>query len=360
MAEKFRIVDVDTQPSSDVTFDRPKERFQLVDVTNEPTPEEKREALLRGAEEGLYVGGAGTVGAIGGGKAGALMGSAFGPAGTFVGGAAGAIAGGLLTAKAAEEAAKKLLPQDDDEETAPYREGGKTFGQGIAMAPSAFFLPKSMATSLLPKFISELGMKARKHPLSYIGAEAGSAAGAGIGAGAAESYDPGDPLTRFGAEIAGGALSPFKLIIGNVGPLITGLKNQIKTYSRGGREERAASLIIDALERNKENPEQLSKELKRLNSLIATPSSAQLTGSPTLISLEKSLGTGSPSFLAHIDKQGKQAFEAYQDVIGSLQAIGDPPLLLQQRCRKTCLAQCFRQIGWRLKQRRPAALRPFV
>lgn len=316
----------------EVTFTRPTDRADriFVPVTDgNLTNEEKRDAIRRGMEEGLYTGGGALVGAVAGGKTGALVGgAAAGPPGAVAGGLLGTVGGMLLGGKASEEAASQIIPEEEDDRAIPYREGGKTTGQSIAAAPGVFFLPQRFTSTMLGRFVSELGTKARKYPISYIMAETGAAAGAGVGAGLAENYDPGDPTTRFAAEVAGGAASPFKLVLGNVGPLTTGIKNTIRSFTPGGREQRAANLLLDVIESKKGDPKALIKELQRIRPAMgAYPSTAQATGNPFFISLEKSLGAGSPSFLAGVDEQGKTAFHAYQEVIDSLREIGDPNTL---------------------------------
>ena len=327
MANTRRLVPVDET----VAFEKPSgdRGRRLVQVSDGATAEEKRTAILRGIEEGAYTGGTALTGMIGGAKAGALIGgAAAGPPGAMAGGGLGAITGGFIGGLAGDFSSKSIIPEEEGEATVPYREGGKTFGTGIAMAPAAFFLPASYGNSLLGRFISELGMKARKFPKSYLLTEASSAAGAGIGAAVAESYDPGDAVTRFGAEVVGGAASPFKFVIGQVGPLTTFIKNRIKSLSKGGREERAATLLVDVLQRSGEDPIELQKQLQKIQRAVgADPTAAQATGSPILIGLEKSLASKNPTFLSRIDQKGRDSFRAYQGVIDSLRSIGDPELL---------------------------------
>jgi hypothetical protein len=116
------------------------------------------------------------------------------------------IAGGV-TGFFAGRQAEQLFPEVSRPDLLPYREGGKTFGDSIAFAPTAFGIPQ-MTANRVARFVSAIGESARRYPKVFLTGEALGAAGAGTGAGIAETYDPGAPGTRLAAEVVGGMFSP--------------------------------------------------------------------------------------------------------------------------------------------------------
>ncbi len=219
------------------------------------------------------------------------------------------------------------VPRDD---LVPYREGGKTFGSALSTAPAAFAIPQ-MTANRVARFLSTVGESARRSPGVFMATEAGTAAAMGIAGGTAESFFPGQTVPRLGAEVTAGVLSPGRLLVEGVNLTKQGLQ-----YARGAKatqsarmEDKAVNILLDALEKNKEDPTALIAALRQQLPQGVAPTAAQKTASPTLMDLEKSLGDFSKQFGAQTTKQGKDAMEAYELLIKNLQTMTGNPAALR-------------------------------
>jgi hypothetical protein len=260
-------------------------------------------------------------GAIGGLKAGAPFFPPYGAIG-------GMIAGGLTGYFAGREA-EKLFPGVSREDLIPYREGGKTFGDSIAFAPTAFGLPQ-MTANRVARFVSAIGESARRYPKVFLTGETLGGAGAGLGAGIAETYDPGAPGTRFAAEAVGGMFSPGRWAVNTSATILDGLRKVKGSFSAGSREARAANRLYTILE---EAGEDIPTLIRRLEAEMPisqvtppgqriTPTAAQKTGSLALTEMETALGKAHTKFLGETQEQGRQAFRAYELMVDRLKGIG--------------------------------------
>ncbi|MFM1818231.1 MAG: hypothetical protein RL364_1091, partial [Pseudomonadota bacterium] len=276
---------------------------------------------LLGTGQGLVRTAPMAAGAIGGLKAGAPFFPPYGAIG-------GMIAGGLTGYFAGREA-EKLFPGVSREDLIPYREGGKTFGDSIAFAPTAFGLPQ-MTANRVARFVSAIGESARRYPKVFLTGETLGGAGAGLGAGIAETYDPGAPGTRFAAEAVGGMFSPGRWAVNTSATILDGLRKVKGSFSAGSREARAANRLYTILE---EAGEDIPTLIRRLEAEMPisqvtppgqriTPTAAQKTGSLALTEMETALGKAHTKFLGETQEQGRQAFRAYELMVDRLKGIG--------------------------------------
>ena len=222
----------------------------------------------------------------------------------------------------------RWFPAVPREDLVPYREGGKTFGSAIGSAPAAFGLPM-MTGNRVSRFLSTFGETARRNPATFLATETITGAGMGAAGGASESYFPGQAGVRFGAELGAGILTPTKLLLAGVDAASQGLK-AIKSGVSGSQDRaqiRSANILLDALEKNQEDPAALIQALRSQLPRGIVPSSAQRTGSQTLMDLETSLSRANPQLGGQISKQGREAMEAYELLIETLQASGNPEAL---------------------------------
>ena len=130
----------------------------------EPTGGEKIKEVGIGLGEGVTRGGTLAGSIFTGARLGALTSPLTGPFGPLVGGLGG-LAYGLYTA----DALSKLFPEVSRPDLKPYREGAKTTGEGLGMAPLAFSMPVYQGTRTLGKAVSAIGEFARKSPGAYLG-----------------------------------------------------------------------------------------------------------------------------------------------------------------------------------------------
>ena len=228
---------------------------------------------------------------------------------------------------------ERWFPAVDREDLVPYREGGKTFGSAIATAPAAFGLPM-MTGNRVSKFISAFGETARRNPLAFMGTEAVTAGAMGVAGGVSESYFPGQQGVRLGTELTAGVgtglLNPTKLLFNGLDLAKGGLKQLKSSYANRSNslELKSANILLDALEKNGEDPVALAKALRQqLPGTVPTPTSGQKTGSSALMDLETALGEHHAQFGGETKQQAINSMRAYQALIDSLQKIGDPQSL---------------------------------
>jgi len=304
----------------------------------------------RGTMAGLLETGPAVSGAIYGSRLSPFIAPFMGPAAPLapvVTGGVGFMAG-LLAGKPLSEI---LVSAPESQDLVPYFEGGKTFGDTIAFAPAAFYIPQSLGTRIGP-YISRIGEFARKYPKSFLLGEASSGASASMGTILAEEYAPGQAGTRLAAELTFGIANPVRYV-----PNLTSWgANKLKTLwqmrTAQGREavmqagqesarDEATRRLIQILEEQGEDIPALIKALDEplpgapsvsypamgQPGQITGPTAAQKTGSLPLAQLEAALGTLDPNFGAELTKQGQQALLAFSKVIGKLQDAGSPEAL---------------------------------
>ena len=222
----------------------------------------------------------------------------------------------------------RWFPAVPREDLVPYREGGKTFGSSIASAPAAFGLPV-MTGNRVSRFLSAYGEAARRNPATFMATEGITAGSMGVAGGGAESYLPGNTGARLGAELAAGIFTPSRLLLSGVDLAFQGLQAAKGAIAGNASrsETRAADILANVLEKNKEDPAALIAALRAQLPPGVLPSSAQKSGSQTLMDLETSLGKSSAEFGGQIGRQGTAAMDAYELLIENLQRIGNPESL---------------------------------
>jgi hypothetical protein len=294
--------------------------------TAAPTVGEKAAEVVVGTAEGAAKGSA----VLGGGLAGFRLGMAaapflgpFAPAGPIIGTGVG-----LTTGFIASQGIDNLFPGVDRQDLAPYREGGKTFGESIAFAPAAFGIPQ-MTANRVARFVSGIGEGARKYPKTFLTSEVVAGAGAGVGGGLSEAYAPGEKGTRFVSEAAGGFFAPGRFVINASGSVADFAGTLIRSTSNTARENRAANRLLTILNEAGEDVPALIRELEKplpgaLISKEVGPTAAQKTGSPVLGVLETTLARGNARYGAAIQKQGLDSIRAYELLIERLSDIGTP------------------------------------
>jgi len=321
-------------------------------VGGEPTG--KLEQVGLGAVEGAATTGTTVLGGMAGAKTGMILGAPFFPPfGTAVGGVIGLGTGLYAGSKAASVIKDLLPPPPTDPALLPYREGGKTFGDSIAIAPMAFGIPikgaqqlstyinrmspvlanvpGGVASGQLGKFIADtaalIGQTATKYPKSFVSAEVAGAVGAGIGGGTAESIAPGEAGPRLVGEVAGGFLFPGRMVLSASGNVKDFIGTLVQSVSKESREGRAANKLYSILEESGEDIPALIKKLSKADAGGVTPSAAQKTGSTTLSVLETTLAKNNAQYGADVLKQGEESLKAYKLLAQRLQDIGTPESL---------------------------------
>lgn len=329
------------------------EEVETLSSTGEPTMGEKGTEVGYGLLEGLTRTSPTTTGAILGFRGSSRMAPLMGPyaplgilGGTMFGAGMGMAAGDLLT-----ENFDVKYPGVSRQDLVPYREGGKTWGDTIALAPIAFNIPVTQAERLsqairlieptaqkfgmagaasasrfFTEVIAGMGRTAQAYPKSFLAAEVTSGAGAGLGGGMAERYAPGEPGTRLASEIVGGVLAPSRLFI-HMGSAKSLLSNIGASFSKDAREARAANKLYSILQDSGEDIDKVIRALEANVPRGAAPTAAQKTGVRSLSILENTLARENAKYGGEIADQAKKTLEAYQLLARNLDAVGTPQAL---------------------------------
>lgn len=303
-------------------------------LTMYPTAEEKRQAVQLGATQGATKSAGIMTGAMLGLRAGTAVAPVLGPyapiapvAGTLLGTAVGMLG---------TEQLDKLLFDDliaaQRPEVAPYREGGKTFGESIAAAPALFAIPQ-MTGNRVSRFISAMGENVRKTPVTFLASEIPAAGAAGVAGGLMYNKDPEAKAGRFASEVTAGLLTPTRMLGQAVGGTYDFLKNLGYT-SASGRAMLAQNTAAEQLQRIlTESGEDIPKLIRLLEKdlprSVTSPTAAQKTGSAVMTEMERALGNLNVKFAADTQAQGKDALRAYTLLAERLKNVGTPEALTQ-------------------------------
>jgi len=237
-------------------------------------------------------------------------------------------AGGITAGYLASNNFDQLFPEISRTDLVPYREGGKTFGASIGMAPVAFGIPV-MNAGRVSQFISGIGEFARKRPAAYLAGELSAGSGAGIGGGLSEAYYPGEAGPRFFTEVAGGTFSPTRLLTYGVTNGVSVLKTLKAASSPAAKESRAIDVLTKTLEEVGADVPKLIKELQKTTPAGVRPTAAQKTGEEALSMLENTLVRGNAKYGGEVIKQGEDSLKAYKLLVERLSDIGSPEALLK-------------------------------
>lgn len=325
------------------------EEVETLSTAGEPTVGEMGTEVGYGLLEGMTRTAPATTGGIVGFRTGMAMSRLMGPYAPL--GVAGATVAGIGVGSLLGDNFDVKYPGVPRQDLVPYREGGKTWGDTIALAPIAFNIPVTQAERLssairlveptAKKFgmagaasasrfftdvIAGMGRTAQAYPKSFLAAEVTSGAGAGLGGGMAESYAPGEPGTRLTSEIVGGVLAPSRLFI-HVGSAKNLLGNIAAGFSKDAREVRAANKLYSILQDSGEDIDKVIRALEANVPAGATPTAAQKTGVRSLSILENTLARENAKYGGEIADQANKTLTAYQLLARNLDAIGTPQSL---------------------------------
>ena len=164
-----------------------------------------------------------------------------------------------------------------------------------------------------------------RNPATTAGVEMGLSVPAAVGAGIAETVDPGDPTSRMYGELAG-AFSPL-VVTSTLPDAIKGISRFLMSRTEKGVEAQAARLLQKDLVDAGSDPEKLAAILRASGDTSQT--SAQITGDERLLAIENQLVSDSGKLSDDVAKQTKEAIgelnAAYRQAITS----GDPELVRQ-------------------------------
>ena len=340
------------------------------------------EAITEGVGRGFTVGAPATAGMVVGASAGAPI---FPPFGSFIGGGIGLILGAVGGTEIEEEIFDQTPLLDD--KTIGLLEGTKVITEGLLGmgAPRAFTKVGEVALSNQTGFLNKLGDSIRlrsfnrklnpvfqpgvmpeaqrylavenpvmfkflefyrQNPGLFQIAEGFGVAGAGLGAGIAETVAPGDPLYRIGYEVGGGMALSSLNVTKYLPYLITavdGIRQDAATFAEGvgekAVEQRVGQALREFLIQRGEDPAELVRVLKNpeFNELlqdakkeyegvrplleaanIPAPNSRALTNSATLELIEGRLRSLNGRFGADVANSLDAQSQQINDIISAL------------------------------------------
>jgi hypothetical protein len=294
----------------------------------DPTAGEKAREVGIGLGEGVVRGGTLAGSIFTGARLGAMTSPVTGPAGPIIGGL-----GGLAYGLYAADALSNLFPATSNPELKPYREGAKTTGEGLGMAPLGFAIPAYQGASKLGQAVSAIGEYARSRPGAYLGKEAIASIYSGIAGGAAEEVYPGEAGPRFAAEVTAGIFGPGKFLFDVKSAAQKALDAGMSATAPDAASLRVADFLNKIVLESGDDPARLIRELdKKMASGLSVdmqpmPTAAQKAESTALSALERTLAKSSDEFGGQVRGQGEQTLRAYTLMIENLQKSGNPAAL---------------------------------
>jgi len=162
----------------------------------------------------------------------------------------------------------------------PVAAAGEVAGGNIVLAGGIGTLAKA-------KTLGKVGENILKHKKSLAAAEAGSTLGAMQGAFFGEALDPGG-YGRLVGELVGGFANPVGIFYRLAAQQVQNVKHLINTLTPEGRRDRAAVLLVNALNEAGEDPGAIAAALRKKGFDIGQTAGMK-SGSPTILALEEKL-----------------------------------------------------------------------
>ena len=313
-------------PDEDLTSSGPAAPTWAPPGDDAPAPPEGGTRVDNPGTEAFAAGALEAGGAAAGMFAGAKLLSMTGNPWGVAAGAVGGLVVGAMGGQGAREAVGLRTPQEMAPDQRPLAEFTYSLGGGTASAAMPFGAAR-VGLQLLErgvgKWLSGVMRQAASKPKTFAVIEGSAVLGAGAGAFTAETLDPGDALTRFGGELAGG------LFLDPVGKAVTAwnIGNKLFTtammkYGRDATEVQFGKSLVNAIKEAGDDPEQVLRVLEAGNPYGLT--AAQLTADPVMMATERALSKKSDVFARSVHEKGVKAREAMTAQINILKLDGNP------------------------------------
>lgn len=265
-------------------------------------------------------------GAAAGIYAGARLGQALGPYGM----AAGAVGGAIVGSEAGQglrEAVGLRTPQQMAPDQRSLAEFTYSLGGGTAAAATPFGVAATglqllESGSRIGRWLMGAVRQAQRRPGLMLAVEVPAVVAGAVGAGVAETLDPGDALTRAATEFGFGLASTLTSPISawNVGN--KAFSAAMGKYGRNATEVQLGKNLVAAIKEAGDDPEQVIRVLEAGNPYGLT--AAQLTADPVLMATERALAKKSDVFARSVHEKGVKAREAMTAQINILKLDGNP------------------------------------
>lgn len=216
-----------------------------------------------------------------------------------------------------------------DEMTEPQRifaAGGEILSMGgmVALAPTSAI----KYGAIMPQWLRPITDHMLKNPKSFFQLEAGALTGATQLGMMAEAWFPGHQGASTTMQMVGGFLNPVTMSYRAARAGLTGASDFVRSFSNAGMHSRFGALANDLMRKNGEDVQAHIARLQRwetdpeLRDLKLTP--GQITGSPTLLALERKLAQHSSEWSGIRQRNTEEAMRKMRDTADRLAASGDP------------------------------------
>lgn len=218
-------------------------------------------------------------------------------------------------------------------EERPFAAGGQFVGESIPFALAPIAAASRVAPAALakpgapPGIVKNIVNSAARDPRSFAALEAGAIAGGAQGAAAAEALFPGNPTAAFVGEMGGALINPIGATVRGGRGAVRSIRDAASGFTPGGKEGRAAQYIQEIVRDVGEDPEALARALRQEDLLTPNITSAQKTGSPSLLALEAKMGEKSARFRSEVAQKGETGLEDLRRAADALASSGDPQAL---------------------------------
>lgn len=264
------------------------------------------------------------------------------PGARVVGTVAGGIAGYFAGEGANEFLSETTIPGTDIAPTRrnieafppdqrPFAVGGEAFGGATSFGGATIAIAKQgfrFGESFVGNFLNRILTSAQHTTRTFVAAETAGATGAAGGGALAEVVDPGDKLSRFGGEVAGGILNPTRILLGFSNKAVNTFKRVLQTFSTGARESRAAEVIGQMIEESGGDPILLARMLEAEGLPgIGAQTAATKTGNKALAELQAQLIATNGRFSAEAGLMTEKNLSNLDNMIRALRSSGNPGAL---------------------------------
>lgn len=274
--------------------------------------------------------------ALGGGPTPA--GAVFGTLGAGAGLLIGHFAGKDLRALLVEQGLALPAPEEQPEKFRPYAYTGELVGVGVPLVGAPLIAAQrgmEFPATKVGTFVNRVIQTAKDKPVRFAGVEGAALVSAGIGGGVAETFFPGRPGVRLGAEVVGGAANPTRLVVSATNFGLSKGATVIKSMRVEGRMEKAAEILQTAVAVAGKEPNQVAAairtaliEIEKLGlPELKKLTTAQLTGERAMAALEAKLISSSAKFSVEEATRAESGLEALKQLTLMYTGIGTPAAL---------------------------------
>ena len=208
---------------------------------------------------------------------------------------------------------------------------GEVIGGSVPFAAAPFAAAARLGTKAATGPFRAFIEPARTRPGTTALVETAAAVGAGVGAAAAETLAPGNPLTRIGGELTGGFLSPFSIFARTTRRLASGLaeapRRLRQAVSPAAAEKGAARHAQEIVRTFGEDPAAVARALREPSAVEAPLTAGAKSQSLALQALERKLVRDAHMFGIEVQRDLKTTIDNINFAFDEVAGTGSPEAL---------------------------------